>query len=113
MKKRLRKKRRMGEFREWGCSVEVVLKSPADLDRFLDMFVGWVEDLGCYCGGGGGGNGLSMIVELGNEGRKPESLRCSLLERLKSCPLVAAVSVSPLFDLWHGPEPSPAPPQPI
>jgi uncharacterized protein YggL (DUF469 family) len=105
MKKRLRKKRRLGEFREWGCVVDIALKSPGDLDRFLDIFVEWVEDLDCYCGGGGAGTSLSMMVELGRRDREPASLRARLLERVESCPLVSAVSATPLFDMWHGSEP--------
>jgi uncharacterized protein YggL (DUF469 family) len=53
VKKRLRKKRRMGEFREWGCVMHFRLKSDSDLNEFLDIFVERVEEIGCYCGGGG------------------------------------------------------------
>lgn len=109
MKKRLRKKKRMGEFREWGCLVEVLLFSSADLDQFLDMFVQRVEEIGCYCGGGGRGERLSMVVELGKGDREPLSLRENLMEWVRSSPLVRASSYSELFDLWHGSEPAPPP----
>ncbi|NQT87852.1 DUF469 family protein, partial [bacterium] len=66
MKKRLRKKKCIGEFAEWGREVMVTLRSAADFDGFLDTFIEQaIEANGCCCGGGGKGDTLEFIVQLG------------------------------------------------
>lgn len=106
MKKRIRKKKRLGEFREWGCEIEITLRSPSDLDIFLDLFVQQIEEMGCYCGGGGAGVRLSMMAELGRGEQNSLILKERLLGWVKACHMVQDSSASPIFDLWHGEPPS-------
>jgi uncharacterized protein YggL (DUF469 family) len=100
VKKRVRKKRHLGEFREWGCELEVELHSKEEFDQFLDTLVEEVEKMSCFCGGGGSGNLLSMIVELGTENNNPASRRAHIKDWLKAQPSVKSFSVGPLIDLW-------------
>lgn len=66
MRKRLRKKKRVGEFQEFGVEVEMRLRAGVDLDVFLDDFLrDAVEANGLAFGGGGGGSCLGGFVELG------------------------------------------------
>ena len=66
MNKRLRKKKHLGEFKEWIADVEVVLAPDADFDSFLDRFIeDCVEAGGMYFGGGGRHPRLEGVVELG------------------------------------------------
>ena len=66
MRRRLRKKKRVGEFQEFGVELEIVLRAGVDLDAFLDDFLrDAVEANGLAFGGGGRGNRLSGFLELG------------------------------------------------
>lgn len=66
MRKRLRKKKHMGEFQEWGVEFELTLKSGVEFDAFLDEFLeDCIESRGLAFGGGGGGTKLKGFVELG------------------------------------------------
>lgn len=105
MKKRLRKKKKVGEYIEWGCELDITLIDESDFDHFLDLFVSRVEELRCYCGGGGWGKKLSMMVELGRGSHLPASRLQSLLAWAKSCPMVESARSGELFDLWHGEPP--------
>jgi uncharacterized protein YggL (DUF469 family) len=102
MKKRLRKKKHLGEFRDWGREVEICLHSGEYLDNFLDQLVSWVEDHGCYCGGGGSGANLSVIIEFGNDLRKEVPIFETLKKWLESHPSVSDFKFGPVVDLWHG-----------
>ena len=56
MKKRLSKKKHLGEFRSWGCQIIITRINEEGLDEFLDDFiVEAIEANGLYCGGGGKG----------------------------------------------------------
>jgi len=101
VKKRIRKKRRVGEFREWGCEVVVELRSAAAFDEFLDGLVSEVEKMSCYCGGGGSGKSLSLIVELGTMLEGPEARRDHLSDWLAVRADVESYCLGPLIDLWR------------
>jgi uncharacterized protein YggL (DUF469 family) len=69
MRRRIRKKKHIGEFQEFGVEVAAKLKSAADLDAFLDDFIlNAVEVNGLAFGGGGLGARFSGFVELGRRG---------------------------------------------
>jgi uncharacterized protein YggL (DUF469 family) len=54
MKKRLRKKKCLGEFTEWGRQLVITRNRKDGFDEFLDAFIEeTIESNGCYCGGGG------------------------------------------------------------
>jgi uncharacterized protein YggL (DUF469 family) len=66
MRKRLRKKKHVGEFQEFGVEFAATLKPGVDFDAFLDDFIrDAVEANGLAFGGGGGGAQFSGFVELG------------------------------------------------
>lgn len=114
MKKRLRKKKRVGEFVEWGTLIraQLDLKSEQELDKFSDEFIEKVENLKCYCGGGISlDKGLDIVVELGKDKQKALS-RLNELElwlasdtRVKNFIAVGSKvsgKSDKVFDLWHG-----------
>ncbi len=69
MRRRLQKKKRIGEFQELGVEVTATLKSNVDFDTFLDDFIrDAVEAHGLAFGGGGLGTRFSGFVELGRRG---------------------------------------------
>ncbi len=66
MRKRLRKKRHLKEFREYGASLVVNIHDGTDFDEFLDDFIlEAVEANGLAFGGGGSVALLEGYLELG------------------------------------------------
>lgn len=113
MRKRLRKKKRLGEFVEWGALLQASLKlaSQAELDTFLDQFIEKVESLNCYCGGGISiDRGLDMVIELGLDKKEALKRLQDLESWLLSQPCISDLEVlgakhsgknDKIFDLWH------------
>jgi uncharacterized protein YggL (DUF469 family) len=65
MKKRLRKKKRVGEFKVYGVPIAVKLAAGTDFDSFLDAFIlDAIESNGCYVFGGGKKDRFVGFVEL-------------------------------------------------
>lgn len=106
MKKRLRKKLKKGEFREFGREVTVRMAEGADADSFVDSFISMIETEGLVCGGGGNDEGWTLVLELGNTTREEKwaKVRSWLAARTD----IADWNASPEFDLWHGMLPSEA-----
>ena len=100
MKKRLRKKKRLGEFREWGREVSINLREGTSGEEFIDDFIGMIEDAKLCCGGGGRGLNWKVIVELGTTETQTKWNLVRLW--LESRSDVAEWSVGDEFDLWHG-----------
>ena len=72
MKKRLRKKKHLGEFTEWGRQLVIMRNRKDGFDGFLDAFIEEaIESNGCYCGGGGKEDKLDVVVELGRRSDDP------------------------------------------
>jgi hypothetical protein len=66
MRKRLRKKKRVGEFQEFGVELEMMLRAGVDFDALLEDFLRDAVDAnGLAFGGGGRGNHLAGFLELG------------------------------------------------
>jgi uncharacterized protein len=66
MRKRLRKKKHMGEFQEWGVEFELTVKPGVDFDAFCDDFIDeCIESRELAFGGGGGEMKLKGFIELG------------------------------------------------
>jgi len=105
MKKRLRKKKHKGEFRQWGSQFDISLKEALGFDPFLDRFIAKVEELGCFCGGGGKETTLSLVVELGCGVVVAGEKRGVLEHWTLGQPEVQGCSSTQLFDLWYGPYP--------
>jgi uncharacterized protein len=103
MKKRLRKKKRIGEFIEWGRRLVVTRNSKDGFDEFFDAFIEEaIETNGCFCGGGGKEDNLDIIVELGQRSTDPEPKFERIAAWLSNRFDVQCWQASGEFDLWHG-----------
>ncbi len=102
MKKRLRKKRHLGEFIEWGRQIIVTRSARDGFDEFMDSFVvEAIEANGCYCGGGGNGDTLDMVIELGRRSDDPDMRLNKITAWLDARSDVQSYKVSEEFDVWH------------
>jgi len=111
MKKRLRKKKHLGEHAERGRRIVITRSRKDGFDDFLDAFVlEAIEGNGCFCGGGGKEDRLDVIVELGKAADDREARIRGIRAWLDARGDIAAYRVGPEFDLWQDdcPEPSPA-----
>ena len=80
MRKRLRKKRHVGEFQEFGAEITVTLKSDINSDSFFEeLFCDALEANGLAFGGGGTDFEFSGFVELGRR-----DVHASNLNRLRA-----------------------------
>lgn len=103
MKKRLRKKKHLREFTEWGRQLVIKRNHKDGFDEFLDAFLEEaIEANGCYCGGGGKGDGLNVVVELGRRSGGPEAKLTSIIEWLEARFDVQEWMIGEEFDVWHG-----------
>jgi uncharacterized protein len=104
MRKRVRKKLRLGEFRQFGFELGFALApsaTAAELDQFWDRFIlGFVEIQGLVCGGA---CGRVWSVFIAPHGRRSatESDRAAARAWLAEQPGVGGVNVGPLIDAWH------------
>ncbi|MGD9009689.1 MAG: 50S ribosome-binding protein YggL [Desulfobacteraceae bacterium] len=81
MKKRLRKKKHIGEFKIYGVPLSIKRNRKTDFDAFFDDFLEEaIMANGCCCGGGGKEDKLDVFIELGREDNRPEVA----LEKIKS-----------------------------
>jgi len=104
MNRRLRKKKRIGEFTEWGQQIIVRRNCRDGFDEFLDAFIDEaIEANGCYCGGGGKEDRLDVVVELGRSTQNLEARSQKVTAWLDARSDVESYAVGDLFDLWHGP----------
>ena len=105
MKKRVRKKLRLGEFRElcFEISYEIVPGlSVEQCDGLNDDFIAMIEEHGLQFGGGGSRDGWNGIVELAGRGTAAEHHRRIVAAWLESQPQIKACTVGQLVDAWHG-----------
>lgn len=106
MKKRLRKKKRVGEFRELGFRVQFATpgmsseQEEALCDRWLEEAI---ESNGLICGGAFGPEEWDGFVQLDRRGSATEEHRKAIQKWLESQSQVKKVQVSPLVDAWYGP----------
>jgi uncharacterized protein YggL (DUF469 family) len=103
MKKRLRKKKHLGEFTEYGRQLVINRNLKDGFDEFLDAFIEEaIETDGCYCGGGGKEDKLDVIVELGRRSDDPDARLNKITAWLDARPDVEKWRVGEEFDIWHG-----------
>jgi uncharacterized protein len=104
MRKRLRKKKHMGEFREWGVPIAVRRRHPNGFDDFLDACIAQaIEAHGLAFGGGGQGDRLTGVIEVGRMAHPVEARLQQVRRWLGARADVKQYVVGPLVDLWHGP----------
>ena len=101
MKKRMRKKKHVGEFTVWGRQIIIYRNCSDHFDKFLDAFIEEaVEANGCYCGGGGSKNMLDIVVELGLQEHCEERLQ-RIISWLQSRTDVESWQIGEKFDVWN------------
>ena len=104
MKKRLRKKLHVGEFREYGFPVEFrMLPAPSttEYDALIDEFIAMIEHNG-LCFGGGGRERWEGFVALDSRGSATAEHRQAVEDWLNNHPQIENVAVGELVDAWYG-----------
>lgn len=103
---RLRKKKRIGEFREFGFPIEFHIASTLTVDERNALLEDWIisaiEANGLLFGGGGAAHVWQGFVTLNSEGSATEEHRRRLEEWLQHEPRILKYRVGPLTDAWHG-----------
>lgn len=107
MRKRLRKKKHLGEFREYGVYFAIRFdKTSRNMDAFLDAFVlEAIEANSCYCGVGGKTDGdlITGFIELGRDTDNFMGRLAAIKAWVSAQSDILAYVFSPLTDAWHGP----------
>jgi uncharacterized protein YggL (DUF469 family) len=106
MRRRLRKKKRVGEFQQLGFELRAALRdglSDADFDAFLDRWIDAVEARQLAFGGGGGRNGKfeGFVTHVGS-GSATDDDRAALAAFLDSEEAIVQHEMLELRDAWHG-----------
>jgi uncharacterized protein YggL (DUF469 family) len=104
MKKRLRKKKHVGEFREFGFTVRATLRDqvrPAERDSFFDRWIDAVEGRGLSFGGGAAGTAFQGFVALARRGSATDEDRHAVSSFLAGDIAVETHQVDDLVDAWH------------
>lgn len=109
MKKRLRKKRHVGEFKEYGASLKIVLKEKLgekDFDAFVwDFIDAAVVPADCSCSGGGSHDELELrfFMDLGAGAEEARGRLAAVTAWLAKDKRVASSAAGALTDAWYGP----------
>lgn len=108
MKKRLRKKKRLGEFAQLGFHIAGTLRKPlpdADLDAFHRRLLALVEARGLSFGGGSSETHFRGFLAYAGRRNANQEDRAALSTFLGSDPALTASEVGELVDAWHEREP--------
>jgi uncharacterized protein len=101
--KRLRKKKRVGEFQELGievsCTVDLASED-IEFDIWTDDFVRMIESLNLSCGGGGSFRDWSVCVSK-HKGSVSEEDKKSISKWLTDNKYVKDFEISDFFDVWY------------
>lgn len=100
MRKRLRKKKHLGEFAEIGREIGIVLKNPADFNHFFYQIIEAAECLGLTLGGGGGPENIGFMIELGYRDECDGNWE-KIKNWLDTCPSILSYDFSEPMDLWR------------
>ncbi len=100
MRKRLRKKKHIGEFAEWGVRLVVMRNRKVGFDDFFNAFEEAVEFNGCCCGGLGKEEMLDVVVELGPRSGDPDTRMMKIIAWLDARDDVQSWRIGPKFDIW-------------
>ena len=102
--RRLRKKLRVGEFQEFGVTIDLTFNQTIlEFEQALDELLAYVEAQGYVFGGGGSmtGNEISGFLCKSERGTLTETQVTKLKSWLQQMPWVTEFSVSGLIDAWH------------
>jgi len=101
MNKRLRKKKHLAEFTEWGIDLAIKRNASEGFNEFFDAFIDAIEANDCYCGGGGCDDHLSVAVESGRS-REIGLERLSCIKKwLDAREDILRYRIGDFTDLWH------------
>ena len=104
MKKRIRKKKHLAEFKELGVPVAIKRNQESNFDTFLDEFLEQsIEGNECYFGGGGNDDHLEGFIELGKATDNPEEKLKKISEWLDSRLDIEKYVTGDFVDAWYGP----------
>lgn len=104
MKKRLRKKKRIGEFAQKGCRLVVLRKTKDESEAFNDAFIlEAVEANGCFCGGSLREDRLDVVLELGRSSERADARFDHVAAWLRARPDVLEWRAGAILDLWYAP----------
>jgi len=104
VKKRLRKKTFLGEFKEWGATISIQRNTEEGLDLFLEDFMGQsIEGSTCYFTGATQDNTLEGFIYFGRSLEKSEASLAQVSTWLDKRPDVTTSTISGLTDAWYGP----------
>lgn len=104
LKKRLRKKYHLGEFKEFGFKIFFELSdlSDNDADEFYRDFIGKIESLNLSFGGGSCSQSYQGFVSSAKEYSSPSEAQKEKLENwLENRSEVKRVFISEFSDGWH------------
>jgi len=111
MKRRLRKKRRLHEFRQDIFGVRFCLRDGVTQEagegfhwRFVEQAI---EANDLMCGGGGGRPTSEFYVQAPHRRSPTEAQRAAVAHWLAQQPEVETYQLSEPFDGWHGPDEAP------
>lgn len=102
--RRLRKKLRVGEFQEFGVTIELTFNQTVlEFEQALDELLAYVEAQRCVFGGGGSmtGNQISGFLCKSERGSLTETQVIELKSWLQQMPWITEFSVSGFIDAWH------------
>jgi uncharacterized protein len=103
--RRLRKKKRVGEFKELGFELRTNLRpglTGVELDAFVDRLIDVVEARKLGFGGGAGRDRLDGVVTRIGRGSATENDRAALAAFLAGDDAVVRHEVGALRDAWYG-----------
>lgn len=115
MRRRLRKKKHLGEFHQYGFSLVCLLReglSSEEFDSFVDTFIAdAIEARGLIFGGGGSPAARwSGVVCRDHRYDSTTEEDCTFIrEWLNRQAVVASFTISKPWDVWHGSDPLEAP----
>lgn len=105
MKRRLRKKKRVGEFKELGFELVADLDPAVEgsqLDAFVERLISFVESRDLGFGGGVGPAKLDGFVSRFGRGSATEDDRLAMADFLEGDTAIVRHDVGGLLDGWHG-----------
>ncbi len=104
MNKRIRRKKRMGEFREFCAPIAIKMASGSDIEKFLNDFINDVLEANrCCIGGGGDIESFEGFLELGNASENPEMKLENIKNWLNGRSDVEKAVTGNITDAWYGP----------
>ena len=104
MRKRLRKKKYIGEFKEWGVTIFITRSTDPDFHIFLDEFIEQgLESNGCYFTGTSKEDSLEGFIDLGRSFDQAEAKLTKVNAWLDKRSDVKKYATGKLTDAWYGP----------